>query len=144
MIVATINTVSQFRSDFSLGAVPFFGILYEDSTETRIEVQRSEDGTEIIDFRSQGERLAIFIKRTEEQGLVRLFEPSESVDLFTFWEKVHEFYLEVPEIPEYFKNVLDPGPEEVHQELEKQCDKIVFGIIMGLEAFPYEAFPEDH
>ena len=144
MQVATTSTIEDFRSGFVMGTVPFFGILYDDRTETRIEVNRTPDGEEVMDFRTQGERLLVYIKRPEENALVRIFEPNQSVDLFLFWEVIHGFYKEVPEISEYFRNGLEPGPEEVLQELEKQTDKVIFSVVMDLEPFVQDEDLETH
>ncbi len=127
-----------------MGTVPFFGILNDDQTETRIEVSRNLEGEEVIDFRTQGERLLVYIKRPEENALVRIFEPSQNVDLFLFWEVIHGFYKEVPEISEYFWNRLGSGPEEVLQELEKQTDKVIFSIATNLEPFVQDEDLEAH
>ena len=144
MQVATTSTIEDFRSGFVMGTVPFFGILNDDQTETRIEVSRNLEGEEVIDFRTQGERLLVYIKRPEENALVRIFEPSQSVDLFLFWEVIHGFYKEVPEISEYFWNRLGSGPEEVLQELEKQTDKVIFSIATNLEPFVQDEDLEAH
>jgi hypothetical protein len=144
MQVATTSTIEDFRSGFVMGTVPFFGILNDDQTETRIEVSRNLEGEEVIDFRTQGERLLVYIKRPEENALVRIFEPSQNVDLFLFWEVIHGFYKEVPEISEYFWNRLGSGPEEVLQELEKQTDKVIFSIATNLEPFVQDEDLEAH
>ncbi len=145
MHVATTSSIEEFKTKFVLGTHPFFGVLYDDKSETRIEVSRESDGAEVIDFRSQGERLAVYIRQSpDEQAVIRLIEPGPSVDLFLFWEVVHEFYKEVPEIPEYFREALQPGPEEVLQELEKQSDRVIFSIVMDLETFVRDEDLETH
>lgn len=135
MKVATTNTIENFRYNFVHRTFPFFGVLYDAETATRIEVDRDSEGNEVIDFRSQGQRLALYIKKADEQSVVRIFGPEQGVDLFLFWEVIAGFYKEVPEIPEYFREGLEPGAEEVIQELEEQSDKVVFSIIMNLETF---------
>lgn len=140
MHVATTSTIEDFRSKFVLRTFPFFGVLYDDRSETRIEVSRDSEGSEVIDFRSQGERLAVYFKKPEEIPVFRLVEPSPDVDLFLFLEVVHEFYKGVPEIPEYFRNGLEP--EEELQKLEKESDRVIFNIIMDLETYVRDEEPD--
>lgn len=133
MKVATSRegSLEDFRSKFVSEDSPFLGVLLDSDSATKIEVDRDKDREE-ISYRSQGERLAQWIKSGDEAPVLRIFTPSEDVDMALFNRKIQDFYRAAPEILSYLKDSFDESPEELMEIAEKPDDRDVIAVIFGI------------
>ena len=132
MKIATSNdSEADFRYKF-LTDVEFYGVLSDFRSETRIEIDR-EDSTEEISFRTQGERLALWVKIEGEAPVLKIYTPSEDIDMIVFKEKVQEFYEVFPEIPAYLREGFSETPLELLESATNSGDQAVLAVIMSAE-----------
>jgi len=127
----TTNTESDFRYKF-VTDIEFMGVLSDFASETRIEVDREGDQEEIA-FRTQGERLALWTKTRGESPVLKIYTPSEEIDLLKFKEKMEEFYSVFPEIPSYLGDAFAETLEEILKSATDSNDMVVLSTILATE-----------
>ena len=132
-IATSNNSEADFRYKF-LTDVEFYGVISDFGSETRIEVDREED-LEEISFRTQGERLALWTKTKDESPVLKIYTPSEDIDLIVFKEKIQEFYEVFPEIPAYLKDAFSETPLEILESATNSGDQSVLAVIMSTEGY---------
>ena len=132
MKIATSDTThseSDFRYKF-VTDVEFMGVLSDFASETRIEIDREGDQEEIA-FRTQGERLALWTKTKVEIPVLKIYTPSEDIDLIVFKERMQEFCEIFPEIPAYLRESFEETPEELVSSANNPGDSEVLLTVFG-------------
>jgi hypothetical protein len=132
-IATSNNSEADFRYKF-VTDVEFYGVISDFGSETRIEVDREGDQEEIA-FRTQGERLALWTKTRGESPVLKIYTPSEEIDLLKFKEKMEEFYSVFPEIPAYLKDAFSETPLEILESATNFGDQEVLAVIMSTEGY---------
>jgi len=125
------GSADDFRSGFTEEEAPFLGILLDSDSQTKIEVDRDETREE-ISFRTQGERIAYWVSSPEEPPALRIFTPSEGVDLDLFTDKIKDFYRSFPEIPAYLKGSFTQTSGQLLKSCENDRDMAVVAAILGI------------
>lgn len=132
MNIAISATTDDLRSQLVIGTAPFLAVVSDLATQTRIELEKDTMGNEVISFRTQGERLAVYQRPVDEEPVIRILPASSEIDLSLFWDKISKFYSECPELRDYIAagtdrdSVLDPSLSEY--------DRTILVIVFGESA----------
>ena len=117
---------------FTLGE-PIFGTLIDPDTRTEISIDRDETHESVM-FRSQGELLAALVKNDGmEHAILSIYNPSQEVDLYLFWDVLRSFYADIPELLEYIRGGFKTSKENALEGLVDESDRVIYAAIMSLE-----------
>jgi len=130
---AVTANISDLRYNFKKETTPFLGVVAEQKSQTRVEIDR-DDSREEISFRSQGERLAFWFRNAGESPVLQIFTPSEDVDMFLFHDRVAEIYKSFPELLAYLKDAFDETPEELLGFAARPEDRAVITAVFNVTA----------
>lgn len=123
------NGEESFRVKL-LSGLPFFGVLLDSESSTKIEFDR-EDSCEEVAFRTQGERLALWIRINGEPPVLKVYSPSEDIDLDLFKNALGSFYKVFPELRGYFLEGFGSSLDEILSSADESEDRAVLASVFG-------------